>query len=215
MRSMKRTAILPLFLVAACSVPGTPQPAPVPAWFGTESDVDHVRRVMVLPFECAAGVQADTEVVREAFIAELSKLQRFELVPLPAGANADDPLYQGLGRGRISTEVLATLGERYKLDGVLFATATGYRPYKPPQLGLRIQLLSLHTATAVWAVEVFYDAADAGTVEDLKHYTHSFSAPEESLHGWEMNLISPRRFAAFVCHRVVGTWRDPEYTEAE
>ncbi len=94
---------------------------------------------------------------------------------------------------------------------MLLGLVTVYRPYKPPQIGLRVRLISLHSAEAVWAAETMYDAADANTVEDLRHFASSYMAPEESLHGWEMLLISPSRFTAFVCHRICGTWKDADF----
>lgn len=202
-------ALLTALALAGCAgFPGIPNKAPVPAYFAPEEELQSVHRVMVLPFVTAPGVQADLDVVRRCFVLELAKLQRFELVPLPDGADEDKELYQTLRRGRISTEALAALGSRYHLDGVLLATVTGNRSYKPPHLGLRVQLISLHSANAIWAAEVFYDSADATTVEDLQHFAKSFAAPEESMHGWELILISPTRFATFVSHRVVGTWRE-------
>ena len=200
-------ALLPLLFAAGCiGIPHTPRKMPVAAYFAAEKELQRVHRVMVLPFTSAPGVLADRRVLRSCFVAELAKLQRFELVPLPEGAEEDAKLYQSLRRGRISNKALATLGERYNLDGVLLGTVTGNRSYKPPHLGLRVQLMSLHSATAIWAAEVLYDAADAATVEDLQHFAKSYAAPEDSMHGWELILISPTRFATFVSHRVVGTW---------
>jgi hypothetical protein len=194
-------------------VPGTPQVQPVPAYFAGERDVDRVRRVMVLPFEVAPGVYANPADLREVLVAELAKLRRFELVPLPLGNDADELLYQQMSRGRISAEVLAELGTRYGIDGVLLGTITGYRPYTPPHLGVRLQLISLHTGAAVWATEVFYDAGNAATAADIEHFTYTVLAPESSMHGWELALISPNRFASFVFHRVVATWQDADYED--
>jgi hypothetical protein len=38
-------------------------------------------------------------------------------------------------------------------------------------------------------------------------------APESSMHGWELALSSPNRFASFVFHRVVATWQDADYED--
>ena len=200
-----------LALLGGCGLPGKPVAKPVPAHFGSAAEINAVRRVMVLTFETAPGVHADTEMLRDTFVHELVKMHKFELVPLPEGDEDDDEVYQSLRRGRISIESLTTLGERYNLDGVLLGTVTAYRPYKPPYLGLRVQLISLHSATAVWAVEAIYDASDAQSVDDIRHYAQSYLAKNDSLHGWEMILISPEQFATFVSHRVVGTWREAQH----
>lgn len=211
-RVAKLLGLAALACLCGCQFPGVPKAKPVPAHFGKPADINAVRRVLVLPFDVASGVHVDTDMMRETFISELAKVQQFELVPLPEGDGNDASVYQGLRHGRISAEALAKLGERYNLDGVLLGTVTAYRPYKPPYLGLRVQLISLHSATAVWAVEAIYDAADEQSVEDIQHYSQSFLAKDDALHGWELILISPTRFASFVSHRVVGTWRDAPHT---
>jgi hypothetical protein len=72
---------------------------------------------------------------------------------------------------------------------------------------MRLQLVSLHSGRAVWIAEGHYDAAEAATLEDVQHYARSYLGHEASMHAWEINLISPRRFAAFVAHRLIATWR--------
>ena len=47
-------------------------------------------------------------------------------------------------------------------------------------------------------------------VEDIRHYSSSFMAEDGTIHGWEMLMISPTRFTAYVCHRIVGTWREAD-----
>ena len=201
-------ALLLLGLAACSAWPRPPHPKPVNCFFGDERDLDSVRRVMALPFDLAPGVEADSFTVRQTFLQELTKIGRFELVPLPAGGEVDRDIYKTLFRGRLSTEAIVELGKRYQLDGVLMVTITSYRPYKPPHMGLRTQLLSIHSASTVWAADATYDSNDAATIEDLQHYAGSFAAEEETMHGWQINLISPTKFASFVSHRVVGTWRD-------
>jgi len=199
--------LVPLLAATGCAITRVPSPKPINWYLGHRNDVVGVRRIMLLPFRAAAGVQADTHVVRESFLAELAKIQRFELIPLPTGTAEDDKIYRALTRGRISAESLVALAKRYKLDGVLVGTVTSYRPYLPPHLGLRTKLFSVHSGSFIWAAEGLYDANDVRTMEDLEHYQETFLAAESSMHGMRMNLLSPRKFAAYVSHRLVGTWR--------
>jgi len=192
---------------ACSSLASAPHSIPVNHFLGDPMDIDSVRRVMVLPFQEAEGVQAQTAQVREAFINELVKIQRFEVVPLPGGAAEHRELYHGLTKGNLSTDALVRLGERYRIDGVMLGTLTSYRAYTPPNLGMRLQLVSLHSGQVVWAAEGLYDSNDARVIEDLQHYAGSFQAEEDSMHGWQINLISPMRYAGYVSHRLVGTWR--------
>ena len=210
---LARTLLLlvPLLGAASCELARLPHPKPVSWYLAHRNDVIGVRRIMVLPFRETAGVQADIDGVRDAFLGELAKIQRFEVTPLPNGTDEDEKIYRALTRGRISADALVALAKRYKLDGVLVATITNYRPYLPQHLGLRVKLFSVHSGSYIWAAEGLYDANDARTLEDLEHYQKSFLAPETSMHGERINLLSPRKFATYVSHRLVGTWHKARF----
>ena len=192
---------------AGCHMMRVPTPKPVNWYLGDAKDVSMVRRIMLLPFQQAAGVEAETELIREAFIAELAKIQRFEVVALPRNTDENEEIYRSVNRGRISAEAMVALATRYKLDGIMIGTVTSYRAYLPPHLGLRAKLFSVHSGSYVWGADGLYDAADSRTMDDLEHYQHSFLAEEASMHGVRMNLLSPHRFASYVSHRLIGTWR--------
>ena len=175
-----------LGLLTACW--GTPhQPKAINSWLAEPTDLASVRRIMVLPFGQEAGVQADCNSVRDAFVGELQKLRRFEVVPLPSDA-------------------LVRLCTRYSVDGVFVGTVTSWRPYQPQRLGMRTHLVSVHSGSPIWAVDAIYDAAERTTIGDLRHFVEHTQRDDGNLHGWEMNLISPGKFTSFVAHRFVGTW---------
>ena len=176
------------------------------SYLAEPADLANVRRIMVLPFAQEAGVQADCERVRDAFVAELQKLRRFEVVPLPAEAREDDLLNDSIRRGRLSTDAMVRLCDRYALDGLLVGAVTAWRPYTPPHLGLRTQLISVHSGATIWAVDAIYDSSDRTTISDLRHFAGRVQQADGSLHDWEMNLLSPTKFTTYVAHRFVGTW---------
>ena len=194
-----------LGLLTACW--GTPhQPKAINSWLAEPTDLASVRRIMVLPFGQEAGVQADCNAVRDAFVGELQKLRRFEVVPLPSDALEDDVLTKSLTRGRLSSDALVRLCTRYSVDGVFVGTVTSWRPYQPQRLGMRTHLVSVHSGSPIWAVDAIYDAAERTTIGDLRHFVEHTQRDDGNLHGWEMNLISPGKFTSFVAHRFVGTW---------
>ncbi len=208
---MKRALLTILGIMAvlpSCSLlPLPPRKVPVNHFVADRRDFDTVRRVMVLPFHTETGVHPASDTLRRAFLNEFIKLQRFEVVPLPLRAAEHQEINDSLRRGRLSTNALVALGERYELDGVMIGAVTSYRAYPPQNVGLRLQLVSLHSGKTVWAADGMYDANDARIVEDLQHYSESFAAQESSMHGWELNLLSPQKYAAFVTHRLVATCR--------
>lgn len=192
--------------VGSCSFGQPHVPKTINSYLAEPADLANVRRIMVLPFAQEAGVQADCNKVRDAFVAELQKLRRFEVVPLPSDAREDDQLNQSMAHGRLSTEAMVRLCNRYALDGVFLGSVTAFRAYTPPHLGLRTQLISVHSGAPIWAVDAIYDSSDRTTIGDLRHYVEHNQRDDGNLHGWEMNLLSPAKFTHFVAHRFVGTW---------
>jgi len=198
--------VLPLFAALGCKVEAPPRPKVVNTYLAERADLANVRRIMVLPFAHEAGVAMDCSKVRDAFVAELQKLRRFEVVPLPAEASEDEELNFSLSRGRLSTEAVVRLCRRYSLDGLFLGSVTSWRAYTPPHLGLRTQLVSVHSGAPVWAIDAIYDAADRSTISDLRHYTETTQQDDGNLHGYELTLLAPSKFTTYVAHRCVGTW---------
>ena len=147
-------------------------------------------------------------MVRAEVLAELRKLQAFDVLALPDGNDEDQEVRAALLRGRLSVSAMVELARRFRADAILTGTVLQYRPYVPPVFGLRLQLLSVHTGGVVWAAEGIYDAGDATTRLDIRHYCAHVAAPETSLHGWEMTTLSHRRFIRFVPFRLLESWKD-------
>ena len=206
-----------LIILLAALVPATTtgcrlerphRPKLINSYLAEPSDLANVRRIMVLPFHSEHGVSVDPGEIRDAFVAELQKLRRFEVVPLTEAAREDDILNTSIAHGRISTTAMVKLCERYSLDGLFIGSVTSWRPYKPPHLGLRTQLISVHAGAPVWGVDAMYDASDRSTISDLRHYVDRTQRDDGNLHDWELSLLSPSKFTNFVAHRVVETWRE-------
>lgn len=195
-------------LAGACQWERQPERKPINSYLAEPADLASVRRVMVLPFQQEGSSDANVEQLRDLFVAELQKLRRFEVVPLPSSASENSLLRDSLRRGRLSTEATVRLCERYGLDGILLGTVTAWRPYTPAHLAMRTQLLSVHSGATVWAVDAMYDTSDRSTVSDLRHYMVTQKQNDGSLHGWELKLLAPQQFTQYVANRFVGTWTD-------
>jgi TolB-like protein len=194
--------------LAACQWERAPEQKAINAYLAEPADLANVRRIMVLPFQQEGAADANVEQVRDAFVAELQKLRRFEVVPLPVTATENAMLRESLRRGRLSTEATVRLCERYGLDGIFVGTVTAWRAYSPIHLAMRTQLLSVHSGAPVWAVDAMYDSSDRSTVSDLRHYMLTQKQNDGSLHGWELKLLAPQQFTQYVANRFVGTWKD-------
>ena len=197
-----------LLAFASCALERPPEKRAINSYLADARDLACVRRIMVLPFSEEPGVVADKTRIRETYINELLKLRRFEVVPLPADSVEVVPLDASLRHGRISTDEIVALCNRYRLDGVLLGTITSCRAYTPPHLGMRTQLVSVHSGSIIWAVDVLYDASDRSMQSDLRHYYDRVLTHDGNLHGFEFDTIAPTRFCAYVAHRFVGTWEE-------
>lgn len=207
-RVLAAGAVLLFSLPGGCMLERPPEKRAVNCYLADARDLASVRRIMVLPFDEEPGVEAecDRARIRDAYLAELQKLRRFEIVPLPASAHESQDMHRSMRDGLLSTEAIVALCDRYRLDGVMLGTVTAWRAYTPPRLGMRTQLVSVHSGAVVWAVDAIYDVADRSTVSDLRHYSAGVRTADGNLHGWEFEAIAPSRFAGYVAHRVVGTW---------
>lgn len=195
-------------LLGACAAGRPPEKRPVNNYLADARDLVNVRRIMVLPFAEEPGVVVEGTQIRDAYISELQKLRRFEIVPLPASAHEVAQLNQSARSGQLSTDAFVKLCQRYNVDGIVIGTVTAWRAYLPPQLGMRTQLISAHNGAVVWAVDAIYDSSDRSVVSDLRHYFEHMQANDGNEHGWQLNMIAPSYFARYVSHRFVDTWSD-------
>jgi len=202
------TATLAALLLGSCALERPPEKRDVNHFLADARDLASVRRVMVLPFAEESGVVAECTRIRDAYVTELQKLRRFEIVPLPDAAAEVQQLQASLRHGSVSTEGIVELCNRYRVDAVLAGSVTAYRAYTPPRLGMRTQLVSVHSGSVIWAVDALYDANDRSMQSDLRHYYENVQTHDGNLHGWEFDAIAPSKFCAYVAHRFVGTWSE-------
>lgn len=208
MKALLATAGL-LFL-AGCALERPPEKRPLNHYLADPRDLDCIRRVIVLPFSEEPGVTAEKELVRSAYVDELQKLRRFEVVPLPNSVDEIAVLDASMRKGRIGAEEVVSLCNRYRVDAVVLGTITAWRAYTPPRLGMRTQMVSVHSGSIVWAVDSIYDANDRSMVSDLRHYYENVQTHDSMLHTWELDLLSPGRFSHYVAHRFAGTWSEDD-----
>lgn len=197
-------------LLAGCALERPPEKRPLNHYLADARDLDCIRRVMVLPFTEEPGVSAEKELVRASYVDELQKLRRFEVLPLPSDVSEVAILDASARKGRIGVEEVVALCNRYRVDAIVLGTVTAFRAYTPPRLGMRTQMVSVHSGSIVWAVDAMYDSNDRSMVSDLRHYYVNVETHDGNLHGWELDLLAPHRFCHYVAHRFVGTWSEDD-----
>lgn len=160
-------------------------------------------RALILPF--AHGDRTVSRAVRDAFAIELAKSHRFEVLPL-SGPEAELverlPVWDG---GSLDVHSLSVLRRRLNVDAIVVGKILSHRPYSPPVLGLRAQIVSTRTGAVLWGAEATFDGADAGT-QYLMEQFHGFWLDDSPRRmGWKVLLNSPRQFNQFVAHQLIAT----------
>ena len=199
--------------LASCSVVdhylGEPTPKPVTVAVSYRSptvDGHKIRRVAVLPFrddtvhpEHAAGVQ-------RAFVDALSRRQAFEVIEIgydELNAREEQAYFR---EGRVAKATLMRLSKTYNADGVIYGVVTRYRAYEPMAIGIRISLASAGAGDLVWEANGLFDAAEAQVVRDVHNWYDTQADRSDHLERWRSVLMSPTRFSAYACSRIVATW---------
>lgn len=206
---MRRRALLALclaFTLPSCAVL-LPAPMRAHSWLADARDLDVVRRVLVLPL---VGPAVPLDYLK-SFGAELrntlSGAARFQVLDLDTRDPDQVKLWETEKSGHLSLDALVDLGRKFAVDGVLLARITHFRAYLPPSIGVHLQLVSVHSGEAIWVVDQVFDSRRERIRLDTMRYAHDELAPETSLHDAEMVQLSPRRFGAYCCKRIVETLR--------
>lgn len=228
-RVMGAVAVLAVFTLAGCELlqkhRDKNKPLPGPPTFSQYHlegwQWDRVARVVVLPFRNETGFTRNEpgyarigEEAREAFIAELQKVGRFEVVPTAL----DDRAYlAALSRcgGRFDEALLFDIAKATSADVVVYGVVTNYSPYPRPRLGLVIQAVGPEEAKVVASVDGLWDSTDQAIADRIRVYyrqrprerppwiRNHVIASDDSLFAAEHSLDSPNLFRRFVGREAV------------
>ncbi|MFW6162213.1 MAG: hypothetical protein ACODAJ_05545 [Planctomycetota bacterium] len=206
-----RPRLLPLATLLALAVGCGPAPTVEPprpvvlpevrAYHGDSLRRAGRLRTLVLPFR--HNDRSASEAVTQAFALELAKAQHVEVL-------ADDSRAAELGQrlgvwdGQcLDIHALTVLRRRLGVGAVACGSILRYRPYGPPILGLRVQLVSTRTGGVLWGAEGTFDASNAGTQYLMRRFYELWMEDTPRSLGWRVLLHSPRQFNQFVVHQLV------------
>lgn len=206
-RALAVALAAPLVLVIGCGrIPRGEPPRPVVlpevrAYHADSLDRAGRLRALVLPFRHAD--RAASESVTQAFALELAKAQHVEVLP-DDGPAAELGQQLGVWDGQcLDIHALTVLRRRLRVDAVVCGSILRYRPYSPPILGLRVQLVSTRTGGVLWGAEGTFDASNAGTQYLMEKFYELWMEDTPRSLGWRVLLHSPRQFNQFVVHQLV------------
>lgn len=220
-RLMLTAAVLALATLAGCELlerhrdKHRPQPGPptfsqyhLEGW-----QWERVGRVVVLPFRNESQYTRAGEEAREAFVAEMQKVGRFEVIPT---AQDDRAYLAAVSRcgGRFDEALLFDIAKATSADVVVYGVVTNYSPYPRPRIGLVLQAVGPEEAKVVASVDGLWDTTDQAIAERIRLYYRQRAketppwvrnhkiASDDSFAG-ELALDSPNLFRRFVCREAV------------
>lgn len=227
-RLMGTAAVLALAALAGCELldrhrdKHRPQPGPptfsqyhLEGW-----QWERVGRVVVLPFRNETGYTRNEagytrvgDEAREAFIAEMQKVGRFEVIPT---AQDDRAYLAAVSRcgGRFDEALLYDIAKATSADVVVYGVVTTYSPYPRPRIGLVLQAVGPEEAKVVASVDGLWDTTDQAIAERIRLYYRQRAketppwvrnhkiASDDSFAG-ELALDSPNLFRRFVYREAV------------
>jgi hypothetical protein len=158
-----------------------------------------MRRIVVLPVYNEKYTGLVMKDIDDAFLAELSKLNAFEVVSV---TRAD--METVMGRRElssvepISVDFFRKMRDVYGAEGVMFIDLTSYSPYRPVSMGVRCKLVDVQAGRIHWASDALYDAGNEKTAAAARAFglalgRENFPVREDG----GAILLSPKRFARF------------------
>lgn len=222
-RQLRLAAVLALLAGAGCGFvqrlrdrdrppPGAPSFSQyhLPGW-----GWDGVARVVVLPFRNESQYTRAGEEMREAFVAELQRAGRFEVIPTAPDDRAYLAAVSRCG-GRFDEVLLHDIACATSADVLVYGVVSNYSPYPRPRLGVVLQAVGPGEAKVVASVDGLWDTTDLSVAERVRVYyrqrcrerppwvRNAVIARDDSFAD-DLALDSPNLFRRFVAREAVLT----------
>jgi len=173
---------------------------------------DSVARVLVLPPLNESEHVRTAHEVQSAFVGELQRLGRFEVIAAPFDDEAR--LTKVIHRsGTFNEKELLIIGKETRADVIIHTTITQYSPYHPrTRLGLVVQAVAPLEAKVVASVDGLWDTADSRLADRVRTFyrqaprkrawirNHLIATDDTTMS--EIALDSPALFQRFVLNDV-------------
>jgi hypothetical protein len=163
-----------------------------------------VNRVLVVPVVNETAFPRVGDEVKEALVAEMQQLGRFEVVPAPP--DAPDCLgLQVRDGGCFDERLVVALARMHRADVIIAGTVTHCGPYAPQQLGVVFQAISPAGAVVVASIDGLWDSSKP----PVANAARAFGAASSDPGAVERVFESPRLYQRFVCCQVAKVLTNP------
>ena len=203
MSTLRLTLALGLALLSSCQNIEYPRDLPQAqlASFRRAGDFDtyHIGRVGILPVAGQALTEADSVQLQEILFTEFASATRMEIVMLNKQDLAEITLNEPHMKGVYTPDAVIGISKRFRLDGMLVATAINRQVFPPQRLSLQVDLVSSETGMAIWNGGVNLLGDNVEVANGLEAFYGNGKPLADD--GWTVSLLSPSQFARF------GAWQ--------
>lgn len=167
----------------------------------SDFDTYTLRRIGLLPFAGDGLARGRSEELQAAFFAEISAATPFEVVPLEPRDLDEIQISEPYRRGAYEPRMIIGLSRRFNLDAILIGTVTDQQHFPPQRLGIQVDMVAAETGLVIWSASLQLDAAKRRVRDSLRVWSQLDQGDLDG-EGWELALISPRRFGRFAAWQV-------------
>lgn len=204
MGALKIGLALALGSLASCQSIEYPRELPQAqlASFRRASDFDtyHLGRVGILPVAGQGLSDDDSVQLQEILYTEFASSTQMEIVMLNAMDLAEITLNEPHMKGIYTPDAVIGISKRFRLDGMLVATAIHRQVFPPQRLSLQVDMVSSETGMAIWNGGVNLLGDNTEVVNGLEaFYGNGKPVSDDS---WTVSLLSPSQFARFAASQI-------------
>ena len=174
----------------------------------------YIKRVVVLPFANHTRYMDAGELVSEAFIKELEKAGKYEIISGKKVAEFVEYASININEGVINKSDLERIAVAFHSQGVIIPKVSQYFPYQSPVLGINAKLIYVPWGRVVWAVDEVFDSGVKDVAESAMDYYKNVLRQTNPLYKREIMLISMKMFTQYVCFEIVNTIPGRSYVPA-
>lgn len=165
-----------------------------------------LKRVAVLPMHSRIWTDTEMDLLEYSMVAELGKLNRFEVVSVPRASMEEMFGVRSAGSSSaLPAELFSKVRDGYDADAILMVDLTHYLPYQPLAMGVRGKLVEIPSGRVLWSFDDIFDVSQPEVAVAAREYYLDSSRQTYPLGHTSGIMQSPARFSKYVGHAMFAT----------
>lgn len=160
-----------------------------------------VRRVLLVPIQNRTRYRNAGNEFTAELESQLQAAGLFEVV-LPDTHHFDRRMPPVLSSRGYHEGIIADFAREYRVDAVMIAELSNYRPYWPQQAGIKLHIVEPEEATVIASVDGHWDANQQAVAAEMKYEYRQLETGYD-VRDIEIANYSPRVFRSYVVRKII------------